>query len=937
MGRCCVPGCRGNYDNGPKVRVLSFPKNEGRRQSWIRAIPRKDFTPSIHSKVCELHFQGSELITKLSHFDAASGKTVTVDSERVHLVPDAVPSIFLNCPAYLSTSSTRRESPASKRARMEDEALSKAIKNSIDTKGEEEERNAVSSLEDLKGKLSAVCNSQFWTVSVNDRCVMFLRIEDNPAPHVRFSVTVFADLSVSVSAGMIKLISLPCGRSVPDAVRDTRTLSLMLEQLKNHMTETPEATSASKTTRVLQQIGSLLNELSEDNDTTKEQSALFRLLNEQIALTLAAPIRRYSAETLVFSSILHSISPHAYNFARSASMLTLPHPSTLRRVCSKYGGDPMQEQNQAHFLSYIKERVKCMEPHEKTVVLMLDEIHIKPYFDYKGGSIVGSSANSQEAATTAHVFMVQSLLSANKDVIHILPVSKMNSEILHEYCKKIILEVESMGLKVIAVVTDNNSLNRKMMSLFSRNHEVNIVYPHPADKSRPLFFVIDPVHILKCVRNNWINQKNEGTCFYFPEMSLSGELPVGPPRMKAASFEAVRQLYSSEKTSLLKFGYKLNAKAVNPTPMERQNVKLVLNVMNPFIANALEMRGEAFQLMSANSTALFINIITNWWKVVNVKSPSKGRRLNDSLQNPVTTVVDQQLTFLNGMVDWLDAWRSVNMTSGCMTKETHTALRLTCYSLVELSRYCLEDLKFRYVLLGKFQTDTLEDRFGRYRQLAGAQYHISVRQLLESEKKIRLQKLLMLPQPENNSASDTEEIPQHNFSVLVSDEEISSPKHDMEVVAYIAGYCAHSALKKVSCTFCRSVLILENRDIEVESTKMIANLSRGGLKFPQPCTVHMVLITTLVVEKLTTGENANSFLASDNQRAIVSSISASIIGDVDPETCENGHTTETLVRQVVRAATNVALNNFCRLQNDTIHSSAQKKAAERKMKTLSKK
>ncbi|XP_077499196.1 THAP domain-containing protein 2-like [Amblyomma americanum] len=94
MGRCCVPGCRGNYDNGPKVRVLSFPKNEGRRQSWIRAIPRKDFTPSIHSKVCELHFQGSELITKLSHFDAASGKTVTVDSERVHLVPDAVPSIF---------------------------------------------------------------------------------------------------------------------------------------------------------------------------------------------------------------------------------------------------------------------------------------------------------------------------------------------------------------------------------------------------------------------------------------------------------------------------------------------------------------------------------------------------------------------------------------------------------------------------------------------------------------------------------------------------------------------------------------------------------------------------------------------------------------------------------------------------------------------------
>ncbi|XP_077512600.1 uncharacterized protein LOC144123693 [Amblyomma americanum] len=897
MGRCCVPGCRGNYDTGPKVRVFAFPKDASRRESWIRAIPRKDFTPSVHSKVCELHFQENDLIRKLSHFDAASGKTLTVEIERVHLVSDAVPSIFPNCPAYLSTNHTRRESPASKRARMEDEALGKAIKSSMETKKDEEQRIAIASFQDLKHKISGIGNSDFSTISVNSRCVMFLRIEENPSPHVRFSVTVFADLSLSVSAGMIKLNSLPCGGAIPEAVRDTSTLSVLLEQLEKHMTETSEETTASKTTTVLQHIGSLLNELTEESDATKELSALIRLLHEQITLTLAGPIRRYSADTLVFSSILHSISPHAYNFARSASMLTLPHPSTLRRVCSKHGGDPMKEQNEAHFLSYIRERVKFMESHEKTVTLMIDEIHIKPYFDYKGGSIVGSSANSQEAATTAHVFMIQSLLSANKDVIHILPVAKMNSEILHDYCKRIILEMESLGLKVIAVITDNNSLNRKMMSLFSENREVSIVYPHPADKSRPLFYVVDTVHVLKCIRNNWINQKNQGTCLYFPEMSLSGVLPDGPPRTKAASFGAVRQLYALKKTSLLKLGYKLNSKAVYPTPMERQNVKLALDVINPFVSNALEMRGEALKIMNSSSTALFINIIATWWKIVNVKIPSKGRRLNDPLQYPISSISDQQIIFLNGIVDWLDAWRSFNMTSGCMTKETHSALRLTCYSLIELSRYCLEELKLKYVLLGKFQTDTLEDRFGRYRQLAGAQYHVSVRQLLESEKKIRLQKLLMLPEPDNNSESD-EEMPPHNFSVLISEEEISSPKHDMEVVTYIAGYCAYAALKKLPCAFCRSALILEDMNIEVESCKMIANLSRGGLKFPQPCTVHMVLVTTLVVEKLTTGENGNAFLASSNQHAIVSSTAISFRRDVALETCENGHTPETLVRHV---------------------------------------
>ncbi|MCP4492437.1 MAG: hypothetical protein GY820_34780, partial [Gammaproteobacteria bacterium] len=42
-----------------------------------------------------------------------------------------------------------------------------------------------------------------------------------------------------------------------------------------------------------------------------------------------------------------------------------------------------------------------------------------------------------------------------------------------------------------------------------------------------------------------------------------------------------------------------------------------------------------------------------------------------------------------------------------------------------------------YVLLGSFQSDHLESRFGWYRQLSGANYYISVKQLIESERKIR--------------------------------------------------------------------------------------------------------------------------------------------------------------------------------------------------------
>ena len=50
--------------------------------------------------------------------------------------------------------------------------------------------------------------------------------------------------------------------------------------------------------------------------------------------------------------------------------------------------------------------------------------------------------------------------------------------------------------------------------------------------------------------------------------------------------------------------------------------------------------------------------------------------------------------------------------------------------------YLLNDLKLNYVLTGKFQIDCLEAKFGMYRRISGANYHVSVQEIKESEKKI---------------------------------------------------------------------------------------------------------------------------------------------------------------------------------------------------------
>ena len=38
-----------------------------------------------------------------------------------------------------------------------------------------------------------------------------------------------------------------------------------------------------------------------------------------------------------------------------------------------------------------------------------------------------------------------------------------------------------------------------------------------------------------------------------------------------------------------------------------------------------------------------------------------------------------------------------------------------------------------YVMLGKFQTDNLESRFGQYRQLSGCNYLVSVAEVMQGE------------------------------------------------------------------------------------------------------------------------------------------------------------------------------------------------------------
>lgn len=862
-----------------------------------------------------------DIIRDATHTDQATGRVMTVPLSHVRLRPDAVPSKFPNHSSYLSRKTARREDPDSKRARIENAALQKAIAESNEAFIRAREEDKVNSVSELANHLRSQ-GMKFWDVIERNERLLLIHIVDDEAPWLKYSVCVKGDLSVTLHVMKTAVKKLGANLCVPEIANSKRGMVELLEGIEKWDCDLMSNSVA----EICEAVCLLLDQLC--TSQAEDDANCIQFLKEQVTLHLSKKQRRrYSADFMMFCCIVFTISPHAYAFIRSHGSITLPHPMTIRSVCSSYGMSPQQEHQSETFLSYMTTRISDLKDDQRFVTVMVDEIHIKPYFDYKGGNITGAAINRNEAANCALVFMVRSVTCKFKEVAHIVPVHRVEAEFLQKTLKDVICGLEKIGYRVMCVVSDNNSVNRKAMSLFESPPCNRIVYQHPSDPSRPLFFVIDPVHILKCIRNNWINQKNDQICFYFPE--IQGDTPESE-RMQTASFATIRDLHSKECDQLLKYGYGLSRKALYPSSLERQDVKLALQIFNDYLPEALRALGAKHNLFSFEATATFVEIILKWWKIVNVKTPWKGERLRDHFQQPVLSIDnDPKIDFLHMFLKWLDEWKNKGFDNGTLTKETHAALEHTTYALVELARYSFEELGMSYVLFGKIQTDCLEDRFGKYRQLAGAQYHISIRQIYEVENKLRLQSTLPTVSPDQHWECVRKQVeallPSSN--VVVTSQALTKMQDVVPVLVYVAGYAVYGTLKKLKCEQCRDSLTVDKK-ITVSATNehygLVKQLDRGGLVYPSMFALNAVAHSYVVVEQLATEP---ALLMMPEQRQVVTKMTLQLLASEeqsDFDTCENGHTVELVLKHILRCSTNILLKNFCRKLNDKLLDAADK-------------
>ena len=299
--------------------------------------------------------------------------------------------------------------------------------------------------------------------------------------------------------------------------------------------------------------------------------------------------------------------------------------------------------------------------------------------------------------------------------------------------------------------------------------------------------------------------------------------------------------------------------------------------------------------------------------------------------------------------DWLESWNSIFGKNGKLTKETFTALHHTIYAFLELTKYCIEELKILYILPGKFQTDHLEERFGQYRRLRGDHYNISIRQVFEREKKLRMLSVLKLNLPFNKQyiKIDLKNLQEPNWDEVIEEQEFDSYKFRIDVKeddinkcrevlpVILAGYCYYAVFKKIKCNSCKDLISGRDNVEEIpEINCYFQGINRGSLLYPNDITTNFVLYNYVVIDKLIKN---NSFFHSMNQRKLAMHISLNILADnellFNVDTCDEGHNIEKIQRMFVWSSTSALFNNFCSRENNNI--SINKLSKKRKFQTFS--
>jgi len=244
--------------------------------------------------------------------------------------------------------------------------------------------------------------------------------------------------------------------------------------------------------------------------------------------------------------------------------------------------------------------------------------------------------------------------------------------------------------------------------------------------------------------------------------------------------------------------------------------------------------------------------------------------------------------------------------------------------------------------------------------MSGANYNVSVAEIMESEKKLRILSVMKLVSHRHGSitvrdfiagcsaesdVSDTDteidnSINLAAFSSVLSDcDALSISDSEMSALVFIAGYVGFKLKKKLSCVDCRLEFFTEKAlECEIphdDTFNYMTGIDRGGLTWPTDLLLSIVVQCMITFKCLVSSTHANNFNLTQNQRAIASGLALQRCLDVlniSGKCSGCGAAPLDVMKLCIATVINISLNNYTKNLKD-VHS---KSKSLRKLSTLTK-
>ena len=561
---------------------------------------------------------------------------------------------------------------------------------------------------------------------------------------------------------------------------------------------------------------------------------------------------RWSVHDKKLALSLFYASPKCYKLLRK--IFSLPCISSLKKYIRNLdvkAGFPQS------VLGCLKIKSSSMSDESKLCVILFDEMSLKEYLTYiasldkiDGLEDLAYIGQSPYVANHTSAFMLRGIVEKWKQPVgYLLSSGPLNASTLKLALLSCIEKVQSTGFIIKAVILDQGSNNRSMMTSLG----VSPSKPFMMYKGSKLHVFYDPPHLLKNIRNNL---KKTG-------FNVAGEPVV---------WKHIETFYEIDSSLPIRMAPKLTNKHINLPPFSSMNVRLASQVLSHSVAagiTTLCMIGNALP-SEAIHTAKFIDMFDNIFNVFNSSSLYDSHRLRRAI-----TATSDHVTFLKQALTWLDSvqlrtseqkeqdFTPNNSSNAGKSVKAHTlpcleGWKLSIQSLLNLWEELKTESNLKFLLTNRLNQDCVENLFSVIRGRGGHRDNPDPVQFRAEYRSVTVDHLFSLSNASNckddmdgfllQLGNVTSRTPAD--SVFLASEDLPSSVQDLmsvsrmppqfnlaeeNIITYLAGYLSRKMLQKFSCDLCRNVLTDKNAD-GTEYTFLMNKqyhwLQTGGLAVP---------------------------------------------------------------------------------------------------------